>query len=95
MMKKCLYLLVCSSFLLITACKGKGPVVYDDMDTDANGYITKAEAKVRPDLLKNWDKADKDGDGKLTVTEYENYEGKGRLGSPEDLAEPEPGAAPR
>jgi hypothetical protein len=96
MIKKTTYFMLCSVFLLFTACKTeKGPVVYEDLDTDANGYITKDEAKVRKDLLKNWDKADTDGDGQLTVTEYINYEGKGRLEAPEDLETPELGAAPR
>lgn len=95
MMNKTLYFIPVGLFLLVTACASKTPVVYDDLDTDANGYITKSEAKVRRDLIKNWEQIDKDGDGKVTVTEYESYEGKGRLSSPEDLAEPEPGAAPR
>jgi hypothetical protein len=96
MIKKTPYFILCSVFLLVTACKTeKGPIVYEDLDTDANGYITKDEAKVRKDLLKNWNKIDTDGDGKLTVTEYINYEGKGRLEAPEELEISEPGAAPR
>ena len=96
MIKKTPYFILCSIFLLATACQTeKGPVVYEELDTDANGYITKDEAKVRKDLLKNWEKVDTDGDGKLTVTEYINYEGKGRLEAPGDLEISEPGAAPR
>lgn len=96
MIKKTPYFILCSIFLLATACTTeKGPVIYEELDTDADGYITKAEAKVRSDLLKNWKQVDTDGDGKLTVTEYINYEGKGRLEAPEDLETPELGAAPR
>ena len=95
MIKKTPYFILCSIFLLATACQTeKGPVVYDELDTDADGYITKGEAKVRPDLLKNWKQADTDGDGKLTVEEYIGYEGKGRLEAPDDLETPELGAAP-
>ena len=96
MIKKTPYFILCSVFLLVTACQTeKGPVVYEELDTDADGYITKDEAKVRKDLLKNWDKVDTDGDGKLTVSEYISYEGKGRLEAPDDLETPELGAAPR
>jgi hypothetical protein len=94
MIHKTLYFMLGSMFLATAACAAKAPIVYEELDTDANGYITKAEAKVRPDLLKNWKQIDTDGDGKLTVTEYENYEGKGRLAPPEELETPEPGAAP-
>lgn len=95
MINKILYLVSGSMFLLVTGCASKTPIVYDELDADSNGYITKDEAKVRRDLIKNWDQIDKDGDGKLTLTEYESYQGKGRLSPPEELAEPEPGAAPR
>lgn len=70
------------------------PLMFEELDTDANSYISKSEAKVRKDLEKNFKKIDLNGDGKLNISEYQAYEGKGRLQPPEDTETPELGAAP-
>jgi Ca2+-binding EF-hand superfamily protein len=40
------------------------------LDKNKDGYISKSEAKANPTLSKNFKKADKDGDGKLSRMEY-------------------------
>lgn len=70
-----------------------GPVIFEDIDTDHNGAISRDEAKVRMDLASNFDEIDKNGNGSLSVDEYTDYHNKGRL-VPEEVEIPEPGAAP-
>lgn len=43
---------------------------FNDMDKNADGQLTRAEAKGKKDLLARWKEADKDHDGKLSRTEY-------------------------
>jgi len=62
--------LVAAAFAL--ACGGayaadKG---FNDMDKNADGKLTREEAKGNQDLLKRWKTADKNNDGVLTRTEY-------------------------
>lgn len=70
-----------------------GPEVFDDIDSDADGYISKAEAKVRADLIAHWNSVDKDKDGKLDIDEYVAYESKSGF-APAEVEIPEVGAAP-
>ena len=70
------------------------PLQFEELDTDVNTFISKEEAAVREDLVKNFKKIDKDGDGQLTLSEYQAYEGKERFEPPEDTETPELGAAP-
>ena len=75
------------------AAMGEKPVIFDDIDTDANGCISKDEAAVRQDLIDNYANIDTDKDGKLCVDEYSAYHNKGRM-PPEEVEIPEVGAAP-
>lgn len=43
---------------------------FNDMDKNADGKLTRAEAKGKKDLLGKWKQADKDKDGNLSRTEY-------------------------
>ena len=43
---------------------------FNDMDKNADGKLTRAEAKGKKDLLGKWKEVDKDGDGVLTRAEY-------------------------
>lgn len=70
-----------------------GPEVFDDIDGNADGYISKAEAKVRADLIAHWNIADKDKDGQLDVDEYVAYESRSGY-APAEVEIPEVGAAP-
>lgn len=70
-----------------------GPVLFEDIDTDHNGAISREEAKVRMDLMNNFSEADTNHNGTLSVDEYTAYHNKGRL-VPEEVEIPEPGSAP-
>lgn len=67
---------------------------FDQLDGDSNGYLSKSEAGNRADLKKNWKSIDKDGDNQLDITEFSAFESIGRFSPPEDMEEPEIGAAP-
>ena len=49
--------------------------ILEDMDANNDGEISKAEAKGP--LVRNFDRVDVNGDGKLTVAELENIKGRG------------------
>lgn len=76
-----------------TAYAQMEPQLFEDLDTDHNGAISKAEAKVRADLTKDFKMIDKNGNGSISVDEYTAYENKGKI-VPEEVEVPEPGAAP-
>ena len=87
--------LVCSLF---TATSGftaekNGPIMFEDLDTDFDGSISKSEAKARKDLRKNFKKADTDNSGTINVDEYTTYHNKGLMDL-EEVEIPEVGAAP-
>lgn len=67
--------------------------VFDDIDTDKDGYISKSEAEANKSIQSNWDKVDRDMNGKVDISEFSAFEGEGMFQPPE-LEEPEPGAAP-
>jgi hypothetical protein len=75
------------------AAEGEKPVIFDDIDTDADGCISKSEATVRKDLTDNFDSIDKDKGGTICVDEYTAYHNIGRE-IPEEVEVPEVGAAP-
>lgn len=68
--------------------------VFENVDGNADGYISKDEAQVRKDLRDNWKTIDTDDDGKIGISEFSAFEGRGRLAPPEDPDMGEPGAAP-
>ena len=49
--------------------------ILEDMDANNDGEISKAEAKGP--LVRDFDRVDVNGDGKLTVAELENIKGRG------------------
>jgi len=75
------------------AAEGEKPVIFDDIDGDADGCISKSEAAVRQDLIDNYANIDTDKDGKLCVDEYSAYHNRGGM-TPEEVEIPEVGAAP-
>ena len=83
-----------SMFSQLSFAEKEFPLLFGELDTDANAYITKDEANVRKDLKNNFKEIDLDRDGKLSLTEYQSYEGKGRYEPPEETETPELGAAP-
>lgn len=80
-------------FAAATVYAADRPVIFEDLDTNADGCISKQEANVRPDLVKNFVEIDKDKSGTLCVDEYTAYENKGKL-APDEVEIPEVGAAP-
>ena len=75
------------------AAEKSEPVMFEDLDTDADGCISKEESKARKDLRKNFRKADTDNSGTICVDEYTAFHNKGRLDK-EEVEVPEVGAAP-
>lgn len=43
---------------------------FNDMDKNADGMLTRAEAKGNKDLLAKWKQTDRNNDGKLSRAEY-------------------------
>jgi len=72
-MKK-LPLLVVALFLpaLVVQAEAKG--VFNQLDTDANGLVSKEEAKAMPELLAAFERLDKDGDKQLSPKEFAAYQ---------------------
>lgn len=68
-------------------------VLFDDIDTDASGCISKEEAKAFDDIRKNFSKIDKDKGGTICLDEYTEYQNKGEF-VPDEVEVPEVGAAP-
>ena len=52
------------------ADKSKSDPGFNKLDTNNDGYLSRAEAAKNPYLAKNFKQADKNGDGKLSRTEY-------------------------
>ena len=67
--------------------------LFDDIDDNGDGYITKQEARDLTEIKANWGKADTDKDGKIDVSEFSAFEGR-EMFQPVEVEEPEPGAAP-
>lgn len=82
----------------VTACsqaKQEGPVyTFEDMDRDANGYISSSEASAMPSVGHAFKSIDTDADGKINITEFQKFMGRHRMSPPEEMETPEPGAAP-
>ena len=50
--------------------KDKNDPGFAALDKDHDGYISRIEARGNPELAKKFKQADKNGDGKLSRTEY-------------------------
>lgn len=59
--------LACGGVFAANDKESKG---FNDMDKNADGKLTRAEAASNKDLLKKWKQADTDGDGMLSRVEY-------------------------
>lgn len=70
-----------------------GPM-FEDLDTDFDGYISREESTAIPELHENYDKSDLNDDGQLDVSEFAAFEGADQPIPPYYSSEPEPGAAP-
>lgn len=57
----------CGAFAADDKAARKG---FNDMDKNADGKLTRAEAKGQKDLLGKWKEADSNNDGVLTRAEY-------------------------
>lgn len=90
--RKISFLLI-SAFLLASIGIHAEPVIFDEIDTDGDGCISKGEASVRKDLVENFSDIDKDKSNTLCLDEYIAYENKGKF-EPEVVETPELGAAP-
>ena len=68
-------------------------VMFEDIDANADGCITKSEATTRPSLSEFFGDADTDKDGKVCVDEYTKWHNRGRM-EKEEVEIRETGAAP-
>jgi hypothetical protein len=64
--------LACGGAFAADKDKSKEQKGFNEIDKNADGYITRAEAKAagRTDLISRWKDADGDHDGKLSRAEY-------------------------
>ena len=94
-LKITLFILMGSLFFSVSgiAAAESQPVMFEDIDTNVDGAISKQEAKVRKDLYKNFKQADSDKNGTIDVDEYTAFHNKGRM-DVEEVETPEFGAAP-
>jgi len=76
-----------------TTTKEEKVVMFEDIDANADGCISKTEATARQSLSDNFAKADTDKSGTVCVDEYTTWHNKGRM-EKEEVEIPEPGAAP-
>lgn len=67
---------------------------FEELDTDGNGYLSKQEVKASKDFKHKWQKADKNGDGKIDSNEFTTFMSKGRFEPPEETESEGIGAAP-
>ena len=86
------FLLTTLFFVAFSAFAEDMPRTFDELDGDGNGYLNQEEASKRSDLASKWNDADKNSDGKIDISEFSAFEV--RMVPPDDMAEPEPGAAP-
>jgi Ca2+-binding EF-hand superfamily protein len=47
------------------------PEAFRKLDTDKDGFISRQEAAAHPEVSANFDKADRDRDGRLNFEEFE------------------------
>ena len=90
-------LLVVGTLLLCSSIATKAEdifVLYEDIDFNADGWISPEEAKQRADLFENWHLIDTNADGLISSMEYLRYEGSDRYGLPYEAQDMDPGAAP-
>ena len=79
---------------VVTALSAEEVKTFDELDVNADGYISKEEAMAQKSITRNWTKVDADKNDRIDISEFSAFESKGRFTPPEDSEEPEPGAAP-
>jgi len=47
------------------------PEAFQRLDTDKDGFLSRKEAAAQPEVAANFDKADRNGDGRLSLEEFE------------------------
>lgn len=90
-------LVLLGSLFLITTSGCSTPeekvIIFDDIDANADGCISKSEAMARPTLSEFFSDADTDKSGTICVDEYTRWHNRGRMDK-EEVEIPEVGAAP-
>lgn len=84
----------CFALGVTAAVIGAPVLTFEETDANADGYISKQEAKAYKDLYSNWDKVDTNKDGRADSKEFTRFESTGRFEPPEDSETSELGAAP-
>ena len=84
----------CLALGVITTAIGAPVLTFEDIDINADGYISKQEAQAYKDMSTNWTKVDADKDGRADADEFSRFEAIGRFSPPDDAEISEPGAAP-
>lgn len=69
-------------------------LTFEEMDSNANGYISTNESRASEDITNNFNQIDSNSDGEINITEFQSYMGKNRVSPPEEMETSEPGAAP-
>jgi Ca2+-binding EF-hand superfamily protein len=59
------------SIIAVAADESKA---FKELDTDHDGYISRAEGTSRPDVREHWNTIDVNKDGKLSPKEFSDYE---------------------
>lgn len=84
----------CLALGVMTTAAGEPVLTFEDIDINADGYISKEEAMVYKDMNTNWTKVDANKDGHADIDEFSRFEAIGRFSPPDDSEVSEPGAAP-
>ncbi len=92
-MKK-LSILAVATVLSVAPALAAAALVYEDLDTNADGYLSRSEVASDPTLYEEFDRVDSNGDGKINIDEFVAEEGRGRFVPPEENEVSEIGAAP-
>ena len=89
--------LACGGAFAADKDKGKDQKGFNEIDKNADGYITRAEAKAagRNDLISRWKDADGNNDGKLSRVEYLKLMAKDDANTVKEKVSGAPAAAKR
>lgn len=64
--------------------EGTTKAMFNKLDKNHDGYISKDESKADQDLSMNWSSADKNKDGKVEESEFSAFEEDRDIGGPTD-----------
>lgn len=84
----------CLALGIMTAVISAPVLTFEEIDVNADGYISKEEAMAYKDMNTNWTKVDANKDGHADIDEFSRFESIGRFSPPDDSEVSEPGAAP-